>query len=174
MIDESRLEPTSEPHHQQKRRPVPTPLLLPGHGATPTRPRQDRNQNTTPHHRRSLVPSERRQHRQVDSLIRRSRRTTSGSAGSGADTSTRWASPTHRAHIEPPRSIETLHSPFRENANRPIRSFKHDGSRRSSLRLNPACPHWAAGPTSRPANLGTPPTPDHAVTPKRAPHFVPP
>lgn len=42
MIDEAQLEPTSEPNHQQQRRPVPTPLLPPGHGATPTLPRQDK------------------------------------------------------------------------------------------------------------------------------------
>lgn len=42
VIDQARLGPTSEAHHQQRRRPVLTPLLLPGHGATPSRPRQDR------------------------------------------------------------------------------------------------------------------------------------
>lgn len=38
----------------------------------------------------------------------------------------------------------------------PIRSFQHDDSWRSSIRLHQACPHCAVGPKSRPADLRTP------------------
>jgi len=121
----------------------------------------------TPHQRRSLVPSERQQHREVDPLIRRSRRTTSGSAGSGADTSIRWASPTNRHHIEPPRSIGTINSPFRENARRPNRSFKNDESGRSSISLHPRFSTLggrANEPTSQPKHATNAGSRRHAET----------
>lgn len=56
---------------------------------------------------RRLVPSERLQHRSVDPLIRRSRRTTSKHSGD-ADNSNRCASTTHRPDIAPSRSIEAI------------------------------------------------------------------
>jgi hypothetical protein len=93
----------------------------------------------------------------VNPILRRSRRTTSGSA-SGADM--------QPDQIEPSRSIGTLNSPFQQNADSSVRSFMHDESWRSSI-PSTTLVHtgWPAQRTNtgRPPDLGTPPMPDHAV-----------
>jgi hypothetical protein len=58
-VEPTRQKRTSEPHHQQKRRPVPPSLLLPGHSATTHRPRQEYEATQQGHLRQRLVPTER-------------------------------------------------------------------------------------------------------------------
>jgi hypothetical protein len=153
MIDPTRPDRTSEPHHQQKRRPVPLSLLLPAHGALPPQPghgKTARLQNDIDGHQRCGRSTH---HRSPQRAL---------------------GQPTHRPQVEPHRSIETINSPFRQNAILSNRSFKYDESGRYSLRLPLSYPHFTTGPTNRTRNLRTPPTPDQAVPVKRAPRFVSP
>ena len=173
MIDETRLEPTSEPHHQQKRRPVHSCFFC--QATEPYRPGLDRTWAAKPHHineeasfhrnasstaksiRSSVVPAER--HQAVRAAVR-----THQSVGPRQPTAitSNHLVPSERSTV---RSVRTP-----DDRTARSRTTSPGGLRSAST---PALPHWAAGPTSRPANLSTPPTPDHAVTPKRSPHFVP-
>lgn len=175
MIEPTRLNRTSEPHHQQKRRPVHSSFFCqateqcrdrrPG----PTGPGPQSHTTSTKKPRSIGTPAAPRSRSAHPSFPQNDIR----QCGQRCERIDPLDLANPPPHIEPPRSIGTINSPFRENARRPNRSFKNDESGRSSIPLHHACPHWAAGPTSRPDNLSTPPTPDHAVTPKRSPHFVP-
>jgi hypothetical protein len=151
----SKVEPTrqkriSEPHHQQKRRPVPPSLLLPGHSATTHRPRQEHEATQQGHLRQRLVPTERQCAGSVKARI--------------ASTTTAAPRPTsirssvvpqndisecqRRAHtpnrVDQPRTFRTINSPFQQNAYLSVRSFMHDESWRSSnlsITLTPNLDH---------------------------------
>ena len=163
VIDETRLEPTSEPHHQQKRRPAPTLLLLSGHGATPTMPRQDKtstpraiNENhsfyrnassTAKSIRSSAVPAER--HQAVRAAVRTPR--SAGARQPTALTSNRLV-PSKRSTVRssrtpasrPDRSSTTSQgglrfaSPQLVHAGRPGQRADQPTSERHQCRITPS------------------------------------